>query len=527
MLTADDETLSTLRSDYVPDNTEYSKIRNSISTFEISMNDINSKLTDLQAQMQVLKEEERRIERELFLRRALVAPVRKLVRVPEVLAEIFEYCLEDAPSFSGERTPLLLTHICRHWSDLAKTCPRLWTQITIPHHADSSENVPLATWLERSGHLPLDLSIRATGRPIILGDEEPQPESQIGDRLVECKRLCIVDYRGGYLVSRLPISKPSRWSSLQTLVLKCTNRPFDGLKTQENIWELPCLKTLELLNSPFIISAIRFPLPQLRDFRMTATTIPHDVIPYRIWRKFFTTCTSLELVHIHMVYLSYSDTADEQDRTGDFDTITWSHLRRLKVYLPQKCHRKDLDFLLTLFSPKLEYLQIDGYRWVDGFSVFNAIYNVISNCHHSLQRLTMKSVDFSIDEAIQILKLCENVSRMKLSSKVILRALIPDRGSQPEEWLCPKLQRLKFIYDSAASMDFLELVERRSAPEDLRYRTTTFPVQFLERVEVHVRDPGAWTVVGGLLGRIKRFRRARPDVPVLGLDRYMDEADEE
>lgn len=526
MLPQDEESLLTLRSDYVPNKTESSEIKTSIATFERSKIELFSRLIELRAQVRELEEEERRIERELFFQRALVSPIRKLICVPEVLAEIFEYCLDDVPSFSSERTPLLLTHICRHWSELAKSCPRLWTKIIVPHHADNSQNVPLATWLERSGRLPLDLAIRATGRPIILGDEESQPESLIGDRLTESNTLSIIDYRGGYLVSRLPISRQSEWSSLQTLTLKCTNRPFDGLKVQENIWHLPCLKTLELLNSPFIFSALQVPLPKLRELRMTATTIPHDLIPYRIWRKFFTTCTSLEEVDIHMVYLSRLD-APAEELVGDVDSIMWPHLRRLKVYLPQTCDRKDLDFLLSLYSPRLEYFQVDGYRWVDGVSVFDAIYNVVLNSHHSLDRLTLKSIEFSIGETMSILKLCRNVSRMKISSKVILRALIPNRDGPTEEWVCPRLKRIKCIYDSAASMDFLELVERRSVPDDLRYRTPTNAVHFLERVEVHVRDPGAWTVVGGLFGRIKRFRRGRPDIPILGLDRYMDEAEEE
>ncbi|GJJ13617.1 hypothetical protein Clacol_007873 [Clathrus columnatus] len=556
--------VSILRSDYVPNEAESSEIKNSIATFEQNKIYISSRLVALRAQVQALEEEEQRIENELFLRQAIIAPVRKLIHVPEILAEIFEYCLDDAPSFSSERMPLLLTHICRPWSDLAKRCPRLWTQISVPHYTDNSENVPLATWLDRSSCLPLDLSIRATGRPIVIGDDENQPESLIGNRLIECKKLSIVDYRGGYLVSRLPISTQCTWSYLQTLILKCANRPFDHLKTQENIWNLPCLQTLELLNSPFILSALRVPLPKLRVFRMTATTIPHDHIPHRIWRKFFTSCTSLEEVDIHMVYLSHVGREELNPvGVGDLDTITWPHLRRLKVYLPQTCDAKELEFLLCLYAPRLEYFQVDGYRWAEGDSVFDAVYNVIYNSQHSLQRLTLKSVDFSIGETMLILKLCKNVTRMKISSKVILRALIPSNhrldfsaahhhhhhhhsSSTPTpttstssltspslspppvaEWICPKLKRLKLLYDCAASMDFLELVERRSVPDDLRYRTSPdLAVHFLERVEVHVRDPGAWTVVGGLFGRIKRFRRGRPDIPILGLDRYMDEVEE-
>lgn len=86
----------------------------------------------------------------------LVAPINSLP--PELLNMIFS-CVEDA---STENTDLIsVTHVCRHWRDIALHAPILWTRIALKH----PEGV--RTFLDRSKALPLRVSLSTEKLPIV------------------------------------------------------------------------------------------------------------------------------------------------------------------------------------------------------------------------------------------------------------------------------------------------------------------------------------------------------------------------
>lgn len=85
-----------------------------------------------------------------------------LTRLPtELLAQIFEYCLsEDTfPAPAESQAPLLLAHTCSHWRAVALSTPFLWSRLHITYK-DPSLDVPIVSeWLQRSGSLPLFISV--------------------------------------------------------------------------------------------------------------------------------------------------------------------------------------------------------------------------------------------------------------------------------------------------------------------------------------------------------------------------------
>ncbi|KAJ7685699.1 hypothetical protein DFH06DRAFT_1463673 [Mycena polygramma] len=94
---------------------------------------------------------------------------------PEILAEIFLYCLPEAhesmspsgaPSPSLTTAPLLLCVICRRWRDVAVTTPALWRSLYIDFDSMSTKGVCRRgmvemhqTWLSRAGTTLLLLSL--------------------------------------------------------------------------------------------------------------------------------------------------------------------------------------------------------------------------------------------------------------------------------------------------------------------------------------------------------------------------------
>ncbi|PPQ65296.1 hypothetical protein CVT26_000256 [Gymnopilus dilepis] len=80
---------------------------------------------------------------------------------PEILTEIFTYCvpLEQYPIPCRTEAPLLLLQVSSQWRNLALSIPDLWAALHI-NYKDAAEDIPAAeTWLARSRHKLLTLSI--------------------------------------------------------------------------------------------------------------------------------------------------------------------------------------------------------------------------------------------------------------------------------------------------------------------------------------------------------------------------------
>ncbi|KAJ7186467.1 hypothetical protein C8R46DRAFT_275728 [Mycena filopes] len=87
---------------------------------------------------------------------------------PEIISEIFMHFLPDPPDFpplSGSSSPQLLCQICRQWSAIALSLPRLWSTIRIVFtrrtRIANGHSKLFKTWLSRSADCPLSISLRS------------------------------------------------------------------------------------------------------------------------------------------------------------------------------------------------------------------------------------------------------------------------------------------------------------------------------------------------------------------------------
>ncbi|KAG1756439.1 uncharacterized protein EDB91DRAFT_1041739, partial [Suillus paluster] len=72
---------------------------------------------------------------------------------PEILANVFKHFAEKKSDKSTSHAPtcLIVTHLCRHWRQVALECPALWSSISI-----SSVSLPwIPVMLERSKNVAL------------------------------------------------------------------------------------------------------------------------------------------------------------------------------------------------------------------------------------------------------------------------------------------------------------------------------------------------------------------------------------
>ncbi|KAK7018500.1 F-box domain-containing protein, partial [Favolaschia claudopus] len=77
----------------------------------------------------------------------------------EIVAEIFLRFLPKypiCPPLAGPDSPVLLTHICRLWREIACSTPQLWRAISLSSVESRSFN-PDCIWLSRAGVFPLSI----------------------------------------------------------------------------------------------------------------------------------------------------------------------------------------------------------------------------------------------------------------------------------------------------------------------------------------------------------------------------------
>ncbi|KAJ7659330.1 hypothetical protein DFH06DRAFT_1406506 [Mycena polygramma] len=85
----------------------------------------------------------------------------------DILSEIFKHFLPVYPLCpdlrGGILSPVLLTHICRHWREIALTTPILWRALSVT----STRPLPKSEiWLDRSRYHPLSIAIHHLLHPV-------------------------------------------------------------------------------------------------------------------------------------------------------------------------------------------------------------------------------------------------------------------------------------------------------------------------------------------------------------------------
>ncbi|KAJ7044735.1 hypothetical protein C8F04DRAFT_990434, partial [Mycena alexandri] len=82
---------------------------------------------------------------------------------PEITSEIFLVCLPDEREYdvvNPREAPLLLTHVCSAWRQIAISLPRLWTTFDVVCATDVPDLFNIAkTWLERSQNFQISIKI--------------------------------------------------------------------------------------------------------------------------------------------------------------------------------------------------------------------------------------------------------------------------------------------------------------------------------------------------------------------------------
>ncbi|KAJ8095354.1 hypothetical protein PM082_023124 [Marasmius tenuissimus] len=164
-----------LNTNYPPSTEELRSLRDLVQAPEEQIRQLDEEISRLQAKRQTLKQF-------VDLHHALLSPFRRLpadiwrlIFIQTLPDNVFGLCTRTTKS-----SPLLLTTICHSWREIALSTPSLWNSIHIHFPiVQSSETLNpdcitrlherkecLKAWLDRSGSLPITVSLAAQTYPL-------------------------------------------------------------------------------------------------------------------------------------------------------------------------------------------------------------------------------------------------------------------------------------------------------------------------------------------------------------------------
>ncbi|KAJ7176809.1 hypothetical protein C8R46DRAFT_1245842 [Mycena filopes] len=257
---------------------------------------------------------------------------------PEILGHIF-ICCRDVDhaqhSFAAcENTPMVLTHVCSLWRQVAHSTPALWATLRLPKSAFKDEGPPiLPQMLERSRSLPLCITVETMPNEFCnyCGSEHiVRPDS--GDR----RWLDLV------------WAATAAFSVLSSLTISMAGEDEPPLsKVLECFTNAPSLRSLKLhathASESWLLA--NFPWSQLTTLTLNLPLLVESV------RDFLVQCPTLQVAILpSLVGLN------DEDIPAPLTTVyTLPKLRRLEV----RASRIGLIFLLDAVSlPALESLSL-------------------------------------------------------------------------------------------------------------------------------------------------------------------------
>ncbi|KAJ3500109.1 hypothetical protein NMY22_g19372 [Coprinellus aureogranulatus] len=144
-----------LHTNYTPSEQELGIISHLLEAPEKELLDLGETIYHVEAHLKQLWARRNELRAAVDAHRALTGWIR---RVPdELLQEIFVRTLPCTylPTMSARDSPVVLTHVCRRWRQLAHSNPRLWAGLHVKKGEDEGR---LSQWLARTGSVPISLT---------------------------------------------------------------------------------------------------------------------------------------------------------------------------------------------------------------------------------------------------------------------------------------------------------------------------------------------------------------------------------
>ncbi|KAI0648225.1 hypothetical protein C8Q79DRAFT_905553 [Trametes meyenii] len=236
----------------------------------------------------------------------LIAPINALP--PELLSMIYSY----ADSSSIKNTNIInITHVCRHWRDIALRTPSLWARVGLGHP------IGFKAFLERSKALPLQITLATRPQISIL--------NTLGLIVAEHARIRTLDVRIGALWVAINITFRTLFlptPKLEELSIEMVADPgarlyLDQLRAPTDFDGAPSLRSITLREAP---------LPYLPKG-------PNALTKVSLTGQLPTLHTLVDLLVRSplLEVLDLSGSFDHMETSADLRKVALAHLRTLEI----------------------------------------------------------------------------------------------------------------------------------------------------------------------------------------------------
>ncbi|KAF8214092.1 hypothetical protein K438DRAFT_1706366 [Mycena galopus ATCC 62051] len=298
----------------------------------------------------------------------------------EITSEIFIHCLpsdRDSNVVRVNTAPLLLTHVCREWRNIAISLPSLWTTIGVKHAYRLSHLTDIMrTWFERAQKCPLSVSIEG-----LLFSHKPFPgflevfrQHSPQMRSLELHTTSFAD------MDQYPLVLPL----LQKLAIRLIDPNKQSIKMFNSV---PLLDDVVMRGA--VPSEITLPWQQVTKFTgerfyiedclETIRLLPNLVqCAFSMFDGEFDDEDGLDVVsHPNMQHLTVFCTSDASGSAKLLPFLTLPALQTLEILDMDNFDPEELDFFLTR-SPGLRKLVVhdsesDEGTWLDLSDHFAAL----------------------------------------------------------------------------------------------------------------------------------------------------------
>lgn len=144
---------------HTPSDSEADAIRDTISELQPSISALDNDIAPLQATLTELRRKRQTLLSHIQEHKSLISAIRRFPA--ELLGEVFVRCLPERwqkRTFGVNKTPLLLTQVCRHWRAIAISTRELWSSF-VYERLNPSDVSLTKLWLARGGNCTMNIRI--------------------------------------------------------------------------------------------------------------------------------------------------------------------------------------------------------------------------------------------------------------------------------------------------------------------------------------------------------------------------------
>ncbi|KAJ7105086.1 hypothetical protein C8R43DRAFT_1140971 [Mycena crocata] len=490
----DDLPIELLNSNSPPTNLQIDQVRKLILERREQAHDLQSRYAITQAVLADIAFRQKAAEQDLTLLNKLLSPVR---RIPsEILAEIFQYCLEHSRSSGPHHliddprvAPILLSHVCAFWRSVAVNTPRLWDRPTFIFKS-AHQTVPiLHNIVERSSPHLIAVGIRRDSQ----ATQHRTPRdiltalTTVSGFIDRVKRLQLELVIPGFddLLGLFPPLFPCLHRLTLDAASRTLRQPIPA-GVLEFFGRSPSLSELFIhAESSILTDSIvpRFPWVQLTDLHISTRL---DLFSAR---SILARCTNLR---------SCSFTALISNNIPrpvvNPPTTVLRELHKLTVRRSMRGLHTSHAFFDIFVLPYLRHLDIDLFNWPRGGPL-----SLQQRSKFTLTCLTLRDIDADFGTTIAFLQRSPTIAELRLhnfSDQGIITALACPPSHIPV--LLPHLTRLaiEMPFSDAFVEDGEELLEMLESRWDLALRPQSLPAfARLQHVDLRIGgDPFSFDV---------------------------------